>query len=376
MRVLIVDEEPRVAEALGRWFSELEPSWELVPASSAGEALAALSAQPCDVLITELRGEHLDGAALLSRVAERHPRAARFVLSGRHDYDAPFELLHVAHQLLPKPCAAKTLRRVVSRLQELSQRLSQPELQVLAHEAGVLSSPCDPRSSAAAIQRLFRTDAGCAAKLMQLASSGFVGGSSKLADLDAALQQLGAHFADRLAHALCAPRAPSPTSTGSGSRQQRSVNIARLAASLARLPEDAAAAYLAGLLCDVGQLLLEERDPERLRATSTEAIERALPEHVVERAAWGATHAELGAYLMGLWGLPFQVVEAIAHHHAPQRAAGDCVVLTRLVWVAACVVEGEAPSSALLSNLGAEELYESAQRSWPEMRLEQQRRGD
>lgn len=41
--------------------------------------------------------------------------------------------------------------------------------------------------------------------------------------------------------------------------------------------------------------------------------------HEVEHELHGFTHAEAGAYLLGLWGLPYPIVEAVAHHHAPWR---------------------------------------------------------
>lgn len=374
MRLLVVDGEPRVPEGLGRVLAELEPSWELLAARSGREALATLTERPCDVVLTELRGDGIEGATLLSQIAGQHPRAIRLVLSGRHDYDAPFELLQLAHQLLPKPCAAETLHQVLSRLRELTQLLSERKLQALASQAALLPSPREHASTAA---RRFRTDPAHVAKLMQLASSGFVCGSSKVADIEGALQQLGAHWTERLARALSEAE-PERASTSAALRaiQRRSLRIARLAASLSRLPEDASAAYLAGLLCDVGQLLLEQGAPERLYVTRAEATQRALPEHVVELSTWGVTHAELGAYLLGLWGLPFQVVEAVAHHHAPTRAAADCVGLTQLVWLAACVVEGETPSADSLSRFGAEDLYVRAQQNLRELVREEQRASD
>jgi len=39
--------------------------------------------------------------------------------------------------------------------------------------------------------------------------------------------------------------------------------------------------------------------------------------HVVEREHLGTTHADIGAYLLGLWGLPYDVIEAVARHHTP-----------------------------------------------------------
>jgi HD-like signal output (HDOD) protein len=41
--------------------------------------------------------------------------------------------------------------------------------------------------------------------------------------------------------------------------------------------------------------------------------------HEAEREVFGATHAGVAAYLLGLWGLPANIVEAVAFHHAPEK---------------------------------------------------------
>lgn len=43
--------------------------------------------------------------------------------------------------------------------------------------------------------------------------------------------------------------------------------------------------------------------------------------HVIERETANFSHAEIGAYLLGLWGFPFSTVEAVAYHHTPQSAS-------------------------------------------------------
>jgi HD-like signal output (HDOD) protein len=209
--------------------------------------------------------------------------------------------------------------------------------------------------------RLIKQDPGTTAKLLQVASSAFFNSSASVADVEAAIMRLGFRTLRNLTHTLgsTAPARPSalPTATAVEAIQARALCIAKLAASMARLPEDASAAYIAGLLCDVGQLALVTSAPERLYVTQAEAAQRGVPAHVAERATWGATHAEIGGYLLGLWGLPFQIVEAVANHHTPERNADDRVGLPQLVWLAACIVEGEEPSLELLSRFGMEQLY-------------------
>lgn len=46
----------------------------------------------------------------------------------------------------------------------------------------------------------------------------------------------------------------------------------------------------------------------------------AIPLHDAERRVLGASHSEIGAYLLGLWGLPGAVVDAVAYQHMPDRA--------------------------------------------------------
>jgi HD-like signal output (HDOD) protein len=59
------------------------------------------------------------------------------------------------------------------------------------------------------------------------------------------------------------------------------------------------------------------------------AAERGCPVYEAEEELLGTSHAEIGAYLLGLWGLPNIAVEAIAHHHRPDRiphSGFDCTV--------------------------------------------------
>ena len=77
--------------------------------------------------------------------------------------------------------------------------------------------------------------------------------------------------------------------------------------------------FLAGMLHDVGRLVLATGLPQEYDGVWTAAREKQLPLWQVEQTEFGATHAEVGAYLIGLWGLPNPIVEAVAFHHFPAR---------------------------------------------------------
>ena len=75
--------------------------------------------------------------------------------------------------------------------------------------------------------------------------------------------------------------------------------------------------FSAGLLHDVGQLILATGLPEEYAAVLQGAKDQGRPVWQVEQEHFGATHADVGAYLLALWGLPNPIVEAVAMHHCP-----------------------------------------------------------
>jgi HD-like signal output (HDOD) protein len=76
---------------------------------------------------------------------------------------------------------------------------------------------------------------------------------------------------------------------------------------------------LAGMLHDLGQVVLATCDSNEYRRIIQQSIKQEEPIHLVESESIWCSHATLGAYLMGLWGLPFSAVEAVALHHASEQ---------------------------------------------------------
>jgi HD-like signal output (HDOD) protein len=76
-------------------------------------------------------------------------------------------------------------------------------------------------------------------------------------------------------------------------------------------------AYTAGLLHDVGKLFLAANLPETYSQVLAQSQRRKISEREVELEVFDASHAELGAAVLGTWGLPLPILEAIAWHHCP-----------------------------------------------------------
>jgi len=381
-RVLFVDDEPRVLEGLRLGLRGKRKVWDMVFHESGSAALADVEQNPVDVVVSDMRMPGMDGAALLAKVAARRPEAARIVLSGQMDENAAVRAASVAHRFLSKPCDAKTVESVITQALELHGWLKSDELR--SRIGGVESLPSLPRAyvelndalanpevSMSVVARIIEGDPGMAAKVLQLVNSSFFGLPRKMASIAQAVSYLGIStmknltLANSLFHEL---------GGGNVRKAERERELSLLRARLARrLFRDAArgeSASTAALLLHVGVLALESKLPTEYAANCEESAKRGLPLHEVERERLGVTHAEVGAYLLGLWGLPHEIVEAVASHHAPVDGfteldvkAGVLVadgLASRLLPSAACGKAPELPSAAL-ARLGVEKVVEQLQ---------------
>jgi HD-like signal output (HDOD) protein len=363
MRVLFVDDEPRVLEAIERTLFQLDLDWDVHFAEGGPAALLVLEQARFDVIVSDMRMPGMDGAALLTHVCEKYPHVARIVLSGQTDEAAAFRVVRVAHQFLAKPCSSETLRQVIERTRELRNWLSEERLQAAVGRIDSLPSTPhlfdelsraldDEAASADTVAAIVRQDPAMSSKVLQVVNSAFFSSSgSPVSDVRTAVVRLGMKTIRSLALGIGAFDAfgkRNQRSTRSmEALQKRSLAIAQLASRMAKGFADTDQAFMAGLVCDVGELI------------PTVVITEAAPDGAavsMRDPTRAVTHAELGAFLLGLWGLPSPIVEAVANHHQPLRNAHDRLGLSQIVWLAACLVQGTEPDPEYLKRIGADAL--------------------
>ncbi|HYQ45284.1 MAG TPA: HDOD domain-containing protein [Polyangiaceae bacterium] len=355
MKVLFVDDEPRVLEAIERTMFQLDLDWEVSFAEGGPAALAELEKGHFDVVVSDMRMPGMDGAALLGEVCAKYPHVARIVLSGQTDEAAAFRVVKVAHQFLAKPCSSENLQQVIGRTQELRNWLSEERLQAVVGRLDRLPSTPrlfsdlsraldDEQTSADTVAGIVRQDPAMSSKVLQIVNSSLFSSGTAVSDVRAAVLRLGMKTIRNLALGIGAFDSVGKTSSRSKDSieelQKRSLAIAQLSSRIAQGRDDTDAAFMAGLVCDVGQLILASSPADGAFECQPDAL----------------THAEVGAFLLGLWGLPFRIVEAVANHHAPLRNAHDRLGLPQIVWLASCLVYGEEPDPQYLKRIGADEL--------------------
>jgi HD-like signal output (HDOD) protein len=180
------------------------------------------------------------------------------------------------------------------------------------------------------------------AKVLQLANCGFFGLAQSVTTLDRAVAHLGMNTIANLALASETFQAfkPDPRipETFRESMQRRALDTAKVAGSLPIDRNIREHTLIAALLCDIGTLILASRMPDEFCRVLSVMRERGCEQFEAEEEVLGITHAEIGAYLLGLWGIANPAVEAIAHHHRPTRIAHEGLDCSAAVYLAELLV--------------------------------------
>lgn len=350
-RILFVDDQPEILASLRNLLRRRRSLWDMAFALSGQEALAHFEQAPFDVIVSDMRMPVMDGATLLAAVKERYPNAARIILSGHSDHAMAMRAAQVAHQFLNKPCDAATLENVLQRTLALQDLIGNAQLRQIV--GGIETLPILPkiytdlshalaeeRATVPEVTAILEQDIAVCAKLLQIVNSAFFRLARQVTNIGEAVAYLGMNTIKNLVLAAKVFDIPEPLPKVKGlsiaALQAHSLHVASLSKAIAPR-ESADAAFTAGLLHDIGILILAVGMPEQLDMALTCAAEEDRPFHQVERELYGTTHAEVGAYLLGLWGLPYPVVEAVANHHQPEQVPQRDFDLLAAVHIAECL---------------------------------------
>lgn len=343
-RILFVDDEVAILEGLRNVLRAERKRWSMTFAEGGAAALEVLSKEPFDAIVTDMRMPGMDGLALLREVRQHHPQMARIVLSGYSDLGQAAEASVVAHQLIMKPCEADALRAALERALRVKDLLANETLRRVAGSLSTLPAAPrmyqeltaaleDPDSDVKKIAAIVERDVGMSSRVLKFANSAYFAFAKRVSSIESAIVCLGTTAVRHLALTFEVFNAWGPARGPAFDELERhSLLVARIARKLAANRAQADVAFAAGLLHDAGRLVLMSRAGEQFGAAIEEARRRCVPLHIVEAEVLGATHAEVGAYLLGLWDLPHDVVEPVAFHHSrpPRREPTDTAAVVSL----------------------------------------------
>jgi len=242
------------------------------------------------------------------------------------------------HQFLAKPFNVKQLKATLARLSGLDAYLKDDKLRGLVGQLGALPSfpslyleimkelnAAEP--SIESIADIIARDPSMTAKMLQIVNSAAVGLGRQVSSSFEAVQFLGSTTVRSLvlsAHIFSCFERTNLKGFSINQLWEHAMKSGTLARMIMRLEQaeatDVEDAYVAGMLHDIGKLMLANSLPEQYQQALALAADRNIQLHEAEFEVFGATHAGVAAYLLGLWGLPASIVEAVAFHHTPRNS--------------------------------------------------------
>ena len=337
-RILFVEDNEVLLELYGILLADERAEWETALAPSGESALQLLKQSPFDVVVSDMQMPGMNGIELLTEVRKIHPQTSRIIISGFTDQAAAADSLNCTHLFIPKPFELKTLRSTLARIGSLDAYLKDDKLRGLAGKMRSLPSfPMlyleimkeieSPNSSIQGIAKIVAKDPGITAKILQVVNSAAIGLPEPVNDPIEAVQQLGMTTVRSLVLSAQVYSSFAPGRLSSFSADALWTHLMKcgdLARTIMRRERaefaESEDAFTAGMLHDMGKLMLADSLPQEFQKALALAAEEKISLAEAEMEVFGATHAGLAAYLFGLWGLPAAIVEAVAFHDAPERS--------------------------------------------------------
>jgi putative nucleotidyltransferase with HDIG domain len=350
-RILFVDDEPMVLNGLQRTLRKMRQDWDMTFASSGQEALDVLAKNPMDVLVSDLRMPEMDGGRLLAEVKKQHPHVVRIILSGQLDQEMTLKSVQLAHQSLSKPCDAEVLKHTLAKLFALRDFLSDESIKSIISQIESLPSlpsiyteiVTEMQSDDPSIKKvgeIISKDPSMTAKILQMVNSAFFGLFQKIKSPEQAVMMLGSETIKAL---VLSVKIFSEFNQKSFSwfkidelfDHSLAVSLYAKAIIKNENPDQGLInnSMMAGLLHDLGKLILATNFEKSYRQVLAKAQGTDKNLLDLEYEAFGTSHAEIGAYLMGLWRLDNDIIEAIAFHHLPARSMTQNIGLLTAVHV-------------------------------------------
>jgi putative nucleotidyltransferase with HDIG domain len=337
-RILFVDDEPMILNGLQRTLRKMRSEWEMTFTSSGKEALEILDANPMDVIVTDLKMPEMDGTQLLTEIKKRRPHVVRIILSGHVKHDMTLQSLQIAHQSLSKPCDAEILKQTLTKLFALKDILSDDSIKKIVSQIESLPSmpsiyteiieemhSDDP--SIKKIAEIIARDVSMTAKILQIVNSVFFGLSRKINNTQQAVMLLGLETIKSLVLSVKIFAEFSCKKFSWFNIDElfnHSVLVSCYAQAIVKIEKMdrdlISNSLMAGLLHDLGKLILATNFQKPYRQVLTVTQDSGQKLWDLEYEVFGTSHAEIGAYLMGLWNLETPVIEAIAFHHCPVKS--------------------------------------------------------
>jgi len=337
IRILVLGDSEEIVSPLEKLLRPEKGEWELYFFSSGAEALEKLSLSDIDMIIVDMHLPNMESISILEKVKEKYPAVIRIVISGIKDRDLMLKATHYAHQFLTMPDDSAKLKATIEKICSLQNYIHNenitklinsikhlpglPELYLRIEEEINKNNPSFKK-----IEELISKDIIMTVKILQLVNSAFFGLPVKIVNPLQAINFLGLGTIKSLllmVHLFSSDGTNQYLNHQVSKLWEHSLKVAKLCKTIAveetSEPKTVEMTYIGGLLHDLGKIVLWQvdgyfQDVEKIQAEYCITLTEA------EYVLYKTSHAEIGGYLLGVWGLPESLTEIVSFHHHPSNS--------------------------------------------------------
>ena len=369
--ILFVDDEVNVVHGLKRMLRPLRKEWNFYFAFSGKEALKILEEDHIDVIVSDMIMPEMSGAELLEKVKEKYPSIIRYILSGYSKETFALQSAKTAHQFIAKPIAPDELKEKIVRSHKLYTCLEDERLREVVN--GLQTLPSVPETylkleselskkefSLIEVIKIIKNDIAMSAKILQLVNSAFFTMTSNVSDISTAINLLGANTIKSLVLYV------NVFESFDGNKEfkkylseiwEHSLTVANVSKKILAIKvsnkEELEECYMAGLLHDLGKIIILNEKSFREKILRLQK-EKNISYNEAEKEAMNISHAEIGSYLLNLWGLPEKVVEAVLYHHSINDLNFNDYNISSIVYLANLLVNSPEVETDIPGKFGIE----------------------
>jgi HD-like signal output (HDOD) protein len=348
--VLFVGGDPLWFGQIQRDVACLHPGWLCLHAADIVGAFKMLAAGTVEGMVVD--GKTADSRRLLDAVRAEQPDMICLIRSDMSDRKAGESWKGVDVPLMDSHKDASALVAGLLRSVRLREWTSDPAIKTILPQIRKLPATPrlydevtkelrNPHGSLEVVARLIQQDPVMSAKLLQLVNSAFFASAHEITNMLDAVMILGTERINSLI--LLAGIFSQYGNSGDFAAAVQgilahSVQVGAFSRVIAlretRNAMTAEAAFTAGVLHDVGKLILAGNLPAQFDRVKKLKSAEKMPDRAAELQIYGVSHSKLGGCLLAAWGLPLPILEAIAYHHEPEESSSKNFSLLAAVYAA------------------------------------------
>lgn len=338
MKLLAVGVSSQDIKVIKQIFSNGRHQLSLVDDEQA--ALELLKSIQFDLIVVSNDDKAINCNDLLAAASIQLPKAIRIALTSAQNNSE----LEFAHSKLDSPLNGRKFISLLESFISCNKGITKQTIVKAVSEIKTLPSPPkvymqlnsllkEDTTDSQKIAEIIAQDPALVAKVLHFANSSAMSKGKQLTSIPEAITKVGV---DTLCCIVMTAElfAYEPNIEGFSltNEQLHCLNTAKLAASLVK-PEFKLDALLAGLLHDIGKLVLFEINPVLTKkyfarkTTTSDNLE-------LEQAIFSTDHCQIGGYLLHLWSFPYPIIEAVVQHHSPKKLLKKSFGVAQAVFLA------------------------------------------